>query len=262
MNLPINEIICGDCLEVMKDWPDNCVDLVLTDPPYKISSKNKVMIINPSTGGVGKAEFGDWDKGKFDYSYIKKTSRLLKETGGFMSFFDAKLSTNIWKKCIKAGLKPKQFIYWFKGYKGLNPRKNFVSSIEVGLWAVKSPKYYWGGGGNTVNLCVETINELNNPRNNYHPTQKTIELALILIRLFSKVNDIIFDPYCGAGAFCIAAKKLGRNYIGIDISEEYCDISRKRIKGIRPNIFDFNKPKKKIRADLGLTIKKGRKKIK
>lgn len=257
MKLPINKIICGDCLEVMKDWSNNCIDLVLTDPPYGISAQGKVIFDHT---GIREVNFGEWDL-SMNLSFLEQVSILIKESGAVVSFFDAKQATLIWQQYKKVNIKPKQFAYWFKGYHGINPRKNFVSRVEVALWGVKSSKYYWGGSGNTVNLYIPKKNELAWPPNNYHPTQKTIDLGLWFINLFSKPNDIILDCFCGAGAFCIAAKILGRKYIGIDISEEYCEITRKRLKGVRPSLFE-NLRKRKIeieRANFGLIKKKQKK---
>lgn len=62
-----------------------------------------------------------------------------------------------------------------------------------------------------------------------HPTPKPTELMEWCIEKFSEPGDLIFDPYVGSGTTCIAAKRLRRNYIGIDISEEYCQITRDRL---------------------------------
>jgi site-specific DNA-methyltransferase (adenine-specific) len=63
-----------------------------------------------------------------------------------------------------------------------------------------------------------------------HPNEKPVALLVYLIAHLSKPNDLILDPFCGSGTTCVAAKKLGRRYIGIDISEEYCEIARMRLK--------------------------------
>ena len=69
-----------------------------------------------------------------------------------------------------------------------------------------------------------------------HPSQKPIRLMLQLVYDYSKEGDLILDPFCGSGTICVAAKMLGRHYIGIDISEKYCEIARKRIEAAEKGI--------------------------
>jgi hypothetical protein len=69
-----------------------------------------------------------------------------------------------------------------------------------------------------------------------HPTQKPLSLFLTLVKENSNPNDLILDPFCGSGTTCVAAKMLGRRYIGIDISEEYCEISRKRLRAVETGV--------------------------
>jgi len=87
-----------------------------------------------------------------------------------------------------------------------------------------------------------------------HHATFPVELPLYFIEYFTKRDDIILDNFVGVGNTCVAAKMLDRRYIGIDISSEYCNISRKRLKAVRPNI--FKKPKKKkIRESFGFDKK-------
>jgi DNA modification methylase len=93
------------------------------------------------------------------------------------------------------------------------------------------------------------------PENRSHTTQKPVDLMLWCLKWHNA--DMILDPFCGSGTTCVAAKMLGRRYIGIDISPEYCEISRKRLKGVRPNIFDFDR-KKRIRKPLLPNLKQNK----
>jgi DNA modification methylase len=86
------------------------------------------------------------------------------------------------------------------------------------------------------------VTDMTEPRQ-LHPTQKPLLLMEKIIADFSRSNDLILDPFCGSGTTCVAAKMLGRRYIGIDISEEYCQIARERLKA----------------ADTGVPIKEARK---
>ncbi|MAH42864.1 hypothetical protein CL614_04040 [archaeon] len=73
-------------------------------------------------------------------------------------------------------------------------------------------------------------NALGNPRENFHPTVKPLKLMSYLLTLGSQENDVVLDPFCGSGSTCIAAEKLNRKWIGIEISSKYCEIAENRLK--------------------------------
>ena len=70
-----------------------------------------------------------------------------------------------------------------------------------------------------------------------HPSQKPIKLIKKLVEEYSNLGDLILDPFCGSGTTCVAAKLLGRNYIGIDISQAYVDIARNRLRDTEESLF-------------------------
>jgi DNA modification methylase len=86
----------------------------------------------------------------------------------------------------------------------------------------------WMNTGRGVYVYSEPVEKMQKTRT--HPTQKPEGLMEWCIEKASNPNDLIFDPFCGSGTTCVAAKRLGRRYIGIDISPEYCDIARKRLE--------------------------------
>lgn len=225
----VGQILCGDNLDVMKGIPDGAVDLVLTDPPYGISGQGKVHTkMGISTGSVVEASYGAWDC-SFTLDYLPDAYRSLKQSGSLAAFFDHKQSTRLWDVFVSIGLQPKQFFFWDKGNGGLNPRSNFVNRIEQGLWAVKGKSYTWNGGGSSINVFRAQKNELKYPPNNYHPTQKIVPVMSWLCSLLSNTGDIILDPFAGSGTTLVAAKQLGRKYIGIEINPDYCKIAEQRL---------------------------------
>lgn len=197
--LPINQIVCGDCLEVMKDWPNNCVDLVLTDPPY---------------GGVLNKTHG----------HGKLKEAVARYGGGD---WDYRPATEVFQRMIAIG---KHSIIWGGNY--------FASSLpDSRCWLVWDKQngestfadceLAWASLDMAVRKYVLHVSSI---RDRQHPTQKPI--GLLLWCLSFTPDKLILDPFCGSGTTCVAAKMLGRHYIGIDISEEYCEIARMRLKAV------------------------------
>jgi len=219
MKLPINQIICGNCLEVMKDWPDNCVDLVLTDPPYPDYHIDK-------------------------YKYKKGMLDFLKQISCRQIIF--------WSAKVKFPLDYTAIHIWDK-WIGCGSEYERIFERNGGIQYKMLRKFAVVGNPFRCQIAQDT--------HTGHPSQKPIKLVQYLVKIFSKPNDLIFDPFCGSGTTCVAAKELGRRYIGIDISEKYCDIARDRLKGVRPSLFE--KPKKKTpEQTLGIKTKKRKRRIK
>ena len=206
MNYPedyIGQIICGDCLEVMQGIPDNSVDLVLTDPPYGIGADKGV------GGGInrGRKYKDNWDirPQKKVFDEILRISKNAIIFGG--NFFTDLLPVNghwiVWDKVgeIKFNNPYSQAELAWTNYK-----KNIVKKyviIQAGFIAKEKKRY--------------------------HPTQKPVELFGSILNDYTQKNDLILDPFLGSGTTAVACKQLNRRFTGIEISEEYCKIARKRL---------------------------------
>ena len=211
--LPLNQIINGDCLEFMKTLPDKCIDLVITDPPYGINIAKSGTI-----GGSGLAKVKDYGKCEWDSEIPKKEIfdeilRISKNQiifGG--NYFIEYLSNS---SC---------WIVWDKE----NGNNNFAD-CEL-AWtsfdkSVKRFKYRWNG------MLQE---DMKHKETRVHPTQKPVKLGVWILEKFAKEGDLIFDPFTGSGTFLIASKQKGFNFIGCEISKEYCDIANKRLRETEP----------------------------
>jgi len=222
--LPINQIICGDCLEVMRDWPVKCVDLVLTDPPYGILGGAKTI------GGKGFFEPTiypkmDWSYEPFSQKQLIACQRVSDHQiifgfNHFSKIFPSSACVIVWDKACQNG--------W----------EDTFADGEIAWTSFKNPlkiyRYLWKGA-----LKAK-------PEYRQHPTQKPLQLMIWILEDFSKPNNIILDPFCGSGTTCVAAKMLGRQYIGIDISPEYCKIAEERLKAV-----DTGVPVKEARQGQG-----------
>jgi len=224
--LPINEIIQGDCLEVLSTIPDESVDCVITDPPYGTNDgKGKVI-----RRGKTDTDFGviDWDV-EVPLSFIVDLKRIMKEDTWGVIFTDNVFISSLWYELEKVGLKPRNTFYWIKPNKAPTPRSNFKSAVETAVVFTKGrTNQKWLGGGNKPNY-VE-IPFVSGKEKVKHPTQKPVTLFEYLIKLFSGEKDIILDPFLGSGTTAVASINLNRKYIGIEKDPEYCKIARERVK--------------------------------
>jgi len=251
----INKIIQGHALNVLPKLPDNYVDMILTDPPYMISQKglkiNRTNIQNRSLRRSGKNskvldyDFGEWDhfesREKFlewTEKWVKECFRVLKDAGNFVSFF-SKSDISHFEDILNKYGHVRQTIIWHK----TNPvpqifKVGFMSSVEFMSWATKQK-----GAKHTFNYklgqhhnFIETPICMGKERKR-HPTQKPLKAIRWLIEYLSNKNDIILDPFLGSGTTAVACIELDRRFIGIEIKQEYIDMSYKRIARVQQRIF-------------------------
>ena len=212
--LPTNEkpikIINDDCLNILKHIPDNSIDLVLTDPPYGINMDKGVGVsssFGSSPKSVKRYE-GNWDNEtptKEVFNEILRVGKKVIIFGG--NFFTDKLPIG------------KSWIVWDKigNIKFQNP----FSDCELAwtnLNKISTKKY--------IIIQQGFVAE---ERNRIHPTQKPEKLFRNIIKDNSNENDIICDPFLGSGT-TVVCKQLNRKCLGIEISKEYYDISKRRLQ--------------------------------
>lgn len=239
MNYPkdyINNIICGDCLEVMKDIPDQTIDLVVTSPPYNLNIRKT---FNNTADWKGK-----WNSSKLqssgydthnDYmpedkyvswqnNVLKESFRLIKDTGAIFYNHKWRVQNGIYQQRLDIieGLPLRQIIIWKKAG-GINFNEGyFLPTYEV-IYILAKPKFKLPPKINRFGDVWEITQE----RGSWHPAPFPIELASRCIQ--ATTGDLILDPFSGSGTVALAAKKLKKSYIGIDISKDYCDKAKERL---------------------------------
>lgn len=237
----INKIICGDCLEVMKEIPKESIDLIVTDPPYGLNVNNGDLIMRWERvfgGDVSKEEprpvIGDSEEESMRLleGMLKEAKRILKKgancccccSGGGIRPVFAK-----WALLMDNIIGFKQAVVWDKGSIGMGI--HYRRSYEFILIGQKrgSPAHRWNGGNNTSNVWhIPKII----PKKDQHPTIKPVELFEKMINIHSNENDVVLDPFIGTGASVVACKRLNRKFIGIEISQEYCKIAESRLRAV------------------------------
>lgn len=223
MNIDLRK---GDCLEVMKTIPDNSIDLVVTDCPYKIvqgGCTNKAVILKCSTeqqlkkGTLFKEndiEFKDW---------LPDLYRILKQDTHCYIMINARNLKQLQQEAEKAGFKFQNILVWKKN--NATPNRYYLNNCEFILMLRK------GKAKNINNMGTKNVLEIPNIiGNKKHPTEKPVELMKILIENSSNEGNIVIDPFMGVGATGIACKELKRNFIGIELDETYFNIAKDRIE--------------------------------
>lgn len=221
----------GDCLEIMKDIPDNSIDLLVTDPPYKLTSRG-------SSGTMG----GYWKEEKakkgviFDNNsisckeYLPEFYRILKNKSILYLMCNNTNLQEMINVATQSGFKFVKSLIWEKGNKICG--RYYMNCFEYILLFRK-------GGDKPIKKCgtpdilkvpVKKQKDINGK--NLHDTEKPVELMKILIENSSDENDIILDPFMGIGSTGIASKELKRTFIGIEINEHYFNIAKERIEKI------------------------------
>ena len=220
------DLRCGDCLELMKDIPDKSIDLILTDVPYGISKDS-----NFKTMGRSGLDFGEWDKNVNHFAWLNEIPRILKKDGSVIIFESWKEIGEVAKYCESLGLVIKDIIRWEKANPmPRNRDRRYVSDIEFAVWLTnKNAKW-------TFNRFSETYERpllksaIPNGKKRVHPTQKPVEILEKLLLLHTNKDDVILDCFMGSGSTGVACINTNRNFIGIELDENYFNIAKERIE--------------------------------
>jgi len=234
--LPINKIYNMDCMEGMKQFPDKSIDLVVTDPPYKIvqgGCSNKAVTIN-ACGGILNKHDGDnielVKKGKiFNHNEIQfnewlpEIYRVLKDNSHCYIMINGRNLSKLQMEAEKVGFEFHNIIGWDKG--NATPNKWYMQRLEFILFLFKGEAKNINNMGTTTLLQVPNIKR----GTKLHPTEKPVDLMKVLIENSSNEGDLILDPFMGAGSTALACKELNRNFIGFEIDKHYHSIAEKRL---------------------------------
>ena len=240
----INQVIYGDVLEVLRGIPDESVDFILTDPPFMISREVRIgrsMNVKYKAKKDIDLDFGEWDRqwgSSEEYldwckSWLRECVRVLKPYRHLVFFFDKRKISYIWDYLEGLGMKGRSPLYWIKSNPVPRGRKvDFMKAVEMALWFTKGKvrqEFFNWRLGQQRDYVIAPIPQ--NPR--LHPTQKPEEVIEVWMRYLSKEGDLVLDPFCGSGTVCVVAKRLGRNFIGVDKNFEYVEVARKRLNKIK-----------------------------
>lgn len=266
MELPINTIINGECIEEMKKLPDSCIDIIIADPPYNLSKGGKWNYDSSAEisgmGGNWNKVMQEWDNYSFEAymvfteEWLKQSQRILKPSGSMWIFGTYHNIGIINVLCQKLEIEIINEVIWYKrnAFPNLAGRR-LTASHETILWCNKGGKkreyyfdYEYSKNGDfsydslkTPGKQMRTVWDISNNKEKRelkygkHPTQKPIRILKRMIKLSSKEGELLLTPFSGSGSECVAAKATGRNYIGIEEDKSYCDIAFERLNNVVKN---------------------------
>lgn len=228
-----------DCMKAIRKIKRNTVDLIVTDPPYNLgnfmidrdTNLNKMRDNFFGTAGWDNMEFNDWKK-SMD-SFFRSASRVMKIGGSMIVFMAIIKVETIIKLAEKNGFYYKTTGIWHKtNPMPRNMNLHFVNSTEAWIYfTYKTRTGTFNNEGLMLHDFVETSVTPNGERKyGKHPTQKPEALIKHFVDVLSNEHDCVLDPFMGSGTTGVVSKKGNRNFIGIELNEDYYNIAAKRIK--------------------------------
>ena len=252
-DLPRNKILQGDCIEMMKSLPARSIDLIFADPPYNLQLGGD--LTRPDNSKVNGVE-DEWDKfssfaeyDRFSRAWLLEAKRLLKDDGAIWVI-------GSYHNIFRLGAQLQDLGFWILNdivWRKTNPMPNFrgrrfTNAHETMIWASKSEsaKYRFNYDAMkalnedlqmrsdwTIPLCTGGERLKNSEGQKAHPTQKPEALLHRVIMSSTNTGDVILDPFFGTGTTGAVAKKLGRDFIGIERETDYIAHAQERIKAIK-----------------------------
>ena len=209
LKLPINQIIEGDSLEILKKFPDESIDLVLTDPPYgtKTNQRGDSFMIGEFSNILPLV--------------LPEIYRVLKPNGAFY--------------CFTSWTQMSEWLLRFQQYFKLQNLLIWDKKRHSGCYSPSSWQFTWEGiffgikGKRKIRKYQKDV-LISEEKGKRIAMQKPVDIVKKLIEASSDEGMVILDPFIGSGTTAVACKRLKRNFIGIDISKKYCELARQRIK--------------------------------
>jgi site-specific DNA-methyltransferase (adenine-specific) len=241
--MEVNKAYLGDCVKIMKEFSPNSVDLVFADPPFNIGIK-----YDKYNDNLSYDEYYKWSE-----NWIAETHRILKKDGSIYIAIGDEFAAEINVILKRTGFYFRNWIVWYYTF-GQNQRKKFNRSHTHILYFTKDKDKF---KFNSETIRIPSARQLiyNDKRAHpqgkvpddvwefsrvcgtfkerlgEHPCQMPESLLERIIKTSSDIGDIVLDPFGGTGTTAMVAKKLKRNYITMEISENYYEVIIKRLNG-------------------------------
>ncbi len=211
MTIQRNTIVNGDCLRILPQLDAGSVDFVLTDPPYLVRYKDRSgrTIQNDNAPRVLNA-FTD-------------VYRILKPNSLCVSFYGWNRVDAFFAAWRAAGFTPVGHIVFSKTYASA---QRFVRYQHESAYVLAK------GRPEMPAAPISDLLPWHYSGNHGHPTEKSVDTLRPIVETFSKPGDVVLDPFAGSGSSLITAALLGRQFIGIELEQKYCELARRRLAGV------------------------------
>lgn len=259
-----NHVFVGDCLAYLKSLPDSSVDHCITDPPYNISGyddKRKIGWLESNSVWKESKNFQkideEWDKFEdtdyvqFTREWLNEIKRIVKPNGNILVFGSYHNIYQVGVTLEKLDLKINNSIIWYKrnAFPNITGRMLCESTEQI-VWAVNGTKkkatkwvfnyeelkQFTTNGKQMRNMWDIPMTPGSEKKHGKHPSQKPLALSERLIVGFTNPGELVIDPFLGSGSFLVAAKSLGRDYLGVEQNEEYAKLALARLADIAPKL--------------------------
>lgn len=231
----------GDCEILMKRIPDNSVSLILTDPPFNLGAfmhKRGTNLIKMrenqfAYAGWDNLDFDDWSK-KMD-AFFKESNRVLKKKGTLLLFMSLMKIETVIELAEKNNFYYKTVGIWHKtNPMPRNMNLQFVNSTEAWVYFInEGTTGTFNNEGKLLHDFIESsLTTKNEKKFGKHPTQKPLSILNHFVNVLSNENEIICDPFMGSGSTGVSCELNNRKFLGIELNEEYYEISKNRLKDI------------------------------
>lgn len=276
----LNTVINADCVEIMDSLEENSVDVVFADPPYNLQlGETLLRPDNTLVNGVSE----EWDNFESMAAYDEYTKRWLTAVKRVLKDDGCLWVIGSYHNIFRVGYILQNLGFWILNdvvWSKTNPMPNFkgtrfTNAHETLIWAVKNPKARYTFNYEAMKalndetqmrsiwempICTGKERLKNEQGEKLHPTQKPEALLYRIILASSNQGDVILDPFFGTGTTGAVAKKLGRNFIGIERDANYVSGACKRIEKIKPlsgEAMEYTVKKKLQRVPFGAVIEHG-----
>ena len=248
-----NRIYSGDCIENLVRLPSDSVDMIFADPPYWMQTEGELL---RTTGTKFDGVADHWDKfnsyeeyDKFSAQWLKECKRILKPNGSIWVIGSFQNIYRLGYIMQNLGFWILNDVIWSKPNAVPNfGGTRFQNSHETLLWCVKSQKAKYTFNYKTmkhlnsnkqeksvwhIGICIGQERLKDEDGKKCHSTQKPEALLYKIILSSTKPGDVVLDPFFGTGTTGAVAKRLGRNYIGLERETKYIEIAEKRIEKVK-----------------------------
>ena len=267
-SIPINTVIQKDCIDGMRQLPDNSFDIAIADPPYNVSKGGNWSWDSsaslPGFGGNWNKVMAEWDSMPlaqyldFSLAWLAEVKRVVKPTGSIWvhgTYHNIGI-TNFAMQILEIEIINEVIWYKRNSFPNLSGRR-LTASHESILWAhtgtAKSRKYrfnyeatkeleFSGDLMKAAGKQMRTVWDVPNNKSRgelahgKHPTQKPLRLSKRLLTVSATPGDKILVPFAGAGTECVAAREMGFDFLGFETDLEYVTLSERRLEAMEPTL--------------------------